>query len=125
MRSVFQRWESSEASTREKPKAANLRKTAEYLMNEVYTRIVELATPEQISAADLQNHSACFSEYMHKWKVANQKDVMHFEDSKVSIVSKREIFNHHIQSLLFLNGTYSQTLRMVLDQGKGLYLSEI
>ena len=125
MRSVFQRWESSEVSTREKPKAANLRKTGEYLMNEVYTHIVELAIPEQILAADLQNHSACFSEYMHKWKVANQKDVMHFEDGKVSIVSKREIFNHHIQSPLFLNGTYSQTLRMVLDQGKGLYLSEI
>ena len=66
MRSVFQRWESSEVSTREKPKAANLRTTAEYLMNEVYTRIVELATPEQILDADLQNHSACFSEYMHK-----------------------------------------------------------
>ena len=96
MRSIFRRWESSEVSTREKPKAANLRKTAEYLMNEVYTRIAELARPEQILAADLQNHSACFSECMHKWKVANQKEVMHFQDGKVSIVSKWEIFNHHI-----------------------------
>ena len=47
---------------REKPKAANLRKTAECLMDELYTCIAELVTPEQILAADLQIHPACFPE---------------------------------------------------------------
>ena len=74
----------------------------------------ELATPEQILAADLQIHPACFPEYMHKWKEAHQKGVTHSEDEKGSIVSKRDIFNRH-----------SQIIITVLDQGKGLPLSEI
>ena len=71
---------------REKPKAANLRKAAEYLMDEVYMHIAELVTPEQILVTDLQIYPACFPENMHKWKVANQKDITHSEDYNVSLV---------------------------------------
>ena len=99
---------------REKPKAVNLRKAAECLMDEVYTRITELVTPEQILAADLQIHLACFPDYMHKWKAASQKDITHPEDYIVSLVSKRDIFKRH-----------SQIIRTVLDQGKRLSLTEI
>ena len=44
-----------------------------YFMDEVYTHIAELVTLEQILVADLQIHTACFLEYKHKWKAANQK----------------------------------------------------
>ena len=40
MWSIFQGWESLEVSIREKPKTANLRKTAECLMNVVHTRLL-------------------------------------------------------------------------------------
>ena len=62
------------------------------LMDETYTRIAELVTPEQILAADLQIHPRCFPEYMYKWKAANQKDITHSEDCNVSVVSKWDIF---------------------------------
>ena len=39
-------------------------------MDEVYTHIAELVTPEQIVAADLQIHPVCFPEYMDKLKAA-------------------------------------------------------
>ena len=82
-------------------------------MNEVYSRIVELVTPEQILVSDLQIHPACFPKCMYKWKAANQKD-MHSENVKASIVSKLDIFKHH-----------SKITRTVTDQGKGLPSSEI
>ena len=55
-------WNRQKFQLREKPKAANLRKTAECLMDELYTCIAELVTTEQILAADLQIHPACFPE---------------------------------------------------------------
>ena len=51
---------------------------------------------------------------MHKWKAANQKDITHSEDYNVTPVSKQNIFKHQ-----------SQMIRIVLDQGKGLSLTEI
>ena len=77
---------------REKPKAANLTKASGRLMDEAYTRIAELVTPEQILAADLQIHPACFPEHMDKRKAANQKDITHSEDCNVSLVSEWDIF---------------------------------
>ena len=95
---------------REKSKAANLRKAAECLMDEVYTHIAELVTPEQLLPPDLQIHPACCPE----WKASNQKDITHSKDDMSSIVSKRGIFKRH-----------SQIISAVRDQGKGLSLSEI
>ena len=91
-----------------------MRKVAESLTDEVYTRIAELVTREQILVANLQIHPACFPEYVHKWEAANQKDITHSEDYNVSLVSKRDIFKCH-----------SEIIRTVLDQGKGLSLTEI
>ena len=73
-------WNRQKFQLREKPKAA------EYLMDEVYMHIAELVTPEQILGTDLQIHPARFPENMHKWKVANQKDITHSEDYNVSLV---------------------------------------
>ena len=73
------------------------------MIDKAYRHIAKFVTPEQILAADLQIHPACFSEYMHpiveveKWKAANQKDIMHSEDDKVSIISKQDIFRYNLQ----------------------------
>ena len=56
----------------------------------------------------------CFPDYMHKWKAAQQKDVEQYDDNDRPIVSKRDIFKHHLG-----------IIRTVIDQGRGLSLSEI
>ena len=58
-----------------------MRNAAECLMDEIYTHIAELRTPEQILAANLQIQRECFVEYMHKWKEAKQKKNSQSEDS--------------------------------------------
>ena len=50
-------------------------------MDEIYTHIAELRTPEQILAANLQIQRECFAEYMHKWKETKQKKNSQSEDS--------------------------------------------
>ena len=55
-----------EFQLRERPEAINLRNATENLIDEVYTRIVELISTEGILAAGLKIHPGSFPEYMYK-----------------------------------------------------------
>ena len=63
-----------EFQLRERPEAINLRNATENLIDEVYTRIVELIATEGILAAGLKIHSGSFPEYMYKQKEVKEKE---------------------------------------------------
>ena len=63
-----------EFQLRERPEAINLRNATENLIDEVYTRIVELIATEGILAAGLKIHPGSFPEYMYKQKEVKEKE---------------------------------------------------
>ena len=62
-------------------------------MDEVYTNIAEVVTPEWIFAADLQIHQVRFPEYMHKWKKVKQKETSQSKDIRFLFRFLVEIFS--------------------------------
>ena len=61
-------------------------------MEEIYTHISVLVTPERILAADLQIHLVCFPEYLHKWKEVKQKEHSQSKDIRF-LLCLLEIFS--------------------------------
>ena len=93
----------------EKPSAQNLIDAAILLKDEVYTRISDLKTVQDIFSADLRYHS--FNKYLHKYNYArNPRGTENIEQEK----SKRHYFNKYVQFL-----------ENIIEQGRGITLSEV
>ena len=92
-------------------RANSLRKAANILLDDVYTRICDLETNERMFGADLYYHNSCFPSYIGK---ANR-----IKNSKTRTVdscnfTKREIFKNYVYFI-----------REVIDVGKGISISDI
>ena len=95
----------------EKPRAQNLIDAAILLKDEVYTRISYLKTVQEIFSADLRYHRDCFNKYLHKYNYArNPRGTENIEQEK----SKRHYFNKYVQFL-----------ENIIEQGRGITLSEV
>ena len=70
--------------------------------------------PEQLLATDLQMHAACYLDYEYKWKKATKEKDLERQHSTVPPLTNRDIFKRHMK-----------TIKTVLNQGRGLSLSEI
>ena len=87
------------------------RETAEYFMDDVYTRICDLENDENMYGADLLYHHSCLSSYIQKHKRALQAQE---KGSHYLKTTKRHIFEN-----------YKEFIKEIIDSGSGISLSDI
>ena len=95
----------------EASRAQDLLDAANFLMDDVFTRISDLKTVQHIFGADLHYHNTCFNDYIRKYKMARNKD----GDSPVQETSsKRKYF-----------AKYVDLIRNIIRSGRGITISDM
>ena len=80
-------------------------------MDDVYTRISDLNSAERIFGADIYYHNFCYNQYIRKYNMTKKTPD---ESSSRQYLSKRRFFDKYVDFI-----------RTVIEQGKGISLSEI